>query len=180
MMINLPVLVLNQTYEPLNICRVRRAMVLIYQNKAEMLENGSGVIHTIGRDYPVPSVIRLANMIKRPQRIARKFTRMEIFKRDDFTCQYCGKVTRNLTLDHVIPRFRDGQHTWENVVSACVPCNRHKAGRTPAEAGMKLRKKPVQPRATGLFYIPSHYPDIRSEWQKYLPDIDDGNGKRAA
>lgn len=179
MMINLPVLVLNQTYEPLNICRVRRAMVLIYQNKAEMLENGSGVIHTIGRDYPVPSVIRLASMIKRPQRIERKFTRLEIFKRDDFTCQYCGKVTRNLTLDHVIPRFRDGQHTWENVVSACVPCNRHKAGRTPAEAGMKLHKKPVRPHATGLFYIPSHYPDMRSEWQKYLPDRDNGHGKRA-
>jgi len=168
-MINLPVLVLNQTYEPLNICRVRRAIVLIYQSKAEMLENGSGMIHTTGRSYPVPSVIRLASMIKRPQRLERKLTRLEIFKRDNFTCQYCGKQTRNLTLDHVIPRFRDGQHTWENVVSACVPCNRRKAGRTPAEAGMKLRQKPTRPRAASLFYIPSHFPQVLSEWQKYLP-----------
>ena len=169
-MINLPVLVLNQTYEPLNICRVRRAVILIYQNKAEMLENGSGFIHSIDRDFPVPSVIRLASMIKRPQRLQRKLTRIEIFKRDKYTCQYCGKETRHLTLDHVLPRFRGGQHTWENVVSACVPCNRHKAGRTPKEARMKLIQQPAQPRPTGLFYIPAaHFPQMRNEWQKYLP-----------
>ena len=168
-MINLPVLVLNQTYEPLNICRVRRAVVLIYENKAEMLENGSGFIHSVNYEFPVPSVIRLSAMIKRPHRSVRKMTRLEIFKRDQYTCQYCGKVTRNLTLDHVIPRYRGGQHTWENVVSACVPCNRRKAGRTPKEAGMKLVHPPSQPRVTGLFYIPAHYPYVRSEWQKYLP-----------
>jgi 5-methylcytosine-specific restriction endonuclease McrA len=168
-MINIPVLVLNKTYEPLNICRVRRAVTLIFQNKAELLENGSGFIHSVNRDFPVPSVIRLASMVKRPQRRERKLTRLEVFRRDRYTCQYCGKETRNLTLDHVIPRYRDGQHTWENVVSACVPCNRRKAGRTPAEARMKLRQQPLRPRATGLFYIPSHYPQVRSEWQKYLP-----------
>lgn len=168
-MINLPVLVLNQTYEPLNICRVRRAVVLIYENKAEMLENGSGFIHSVNYKFPVPSVIRLSAMIKRPHRSVRKMTRLEIFKRDQYTCQYCGKVTRNLTLDHVIPRYRGGQHTWENVVSACVPCNRRKAGRTPKEARMKLIRQPSQPRFTGLFYIPAHYPYVRSEWQKYLP-----------
>ena len=168
-MINLPVLVLNQTYEPLNVCRVRRAVVLIYEKKAEMLENGSGFIHSVDREFPVPSVIRLSAMIRRPHRSIRKMTRMEIFKRDQYTCQYCGKITRNLTLDHVIPRYRDGQHTWENVVSACVPCNRRKAGRTPKEAGMKLIRRPSEPRVTGLFYIPAHYTNIRSEWQKYLP-----------
>ena len=168
-MINLPVLVLNQTYEPLNICRVRRAMVLIYQNKAEMLENGSGLLHTVDGEYPIPSVIRLATLIKRPHRIQRKMSRIEIFKRDNFTCQYCGKVSHSLTLDHVIPRSRNGQHTWENVVSACVPCNRVKAGRTPEEAGMKLRKKPTAPVPGSLFFIPSRVPEIRSEWEKYLP-----------
>src|SRR3989338_8600869 len=127
MIINLPVLVLNQSYEPLNICRVRRAVVLIYENKAEMLENGSGYLHTANFDFPVPSVIRLAVMVRRPPRTDRKLTRFEIFKRDRYTCQYCGKETRQLTLDHVIPRYRGGQHTWENVVSACVPCNRRKA-----------------------------------------------------
>jgi len=168
-MINLPVLVLNQSYEPLNICRVRRAVVLLYQNKAEMLENGSGYIHSSNWEFPVPSVIRLAVMIKRPRRSERKLTRLEIFKRDQHTCQYCGKETRQLTLDHVIPRYRDGQHTWENVVSACVACNRHKAGRTPQEAGMRLIHQPSQPHGNGLFYIPAHYPHTRGEWQKYLP-----------
>ena len=169
MMINLPVLVLNQSYEPLNICRVRRAVVLVYQKKAEMLENGSGFIHTVSREFPVPSVIRLASIVRRPRRSVRKLTRLEVFKRDHYTCQYCGKKTRNLTLDHVIPRYRAGQHTWENVVSACVPCNRRKAGCTPQEARMKLAQQPIQPRITGLFYIPADYPQIRTEWQKYLP-----------
>ncbi|MFC2020870.1 HNH endonuclease [Chloroflexota bacterium] len=168
-MINLPVLVLNQSYEPLNICRVRRALVLIYQDKAEMLENGSGFVHSVSREFPVPSVIRLGNIIRRPPRSNRKLTRLEVFKRDHYTCQYCGKETRHLTLDHVIPRYREGQHTWENVVSACVHCNRRKAGRTPREAGMRLIHQPFQPRVTGLFYIPAHFPQVRSEWQKYLP-----------
>ena len=168
-MINLPVLVLNQSYEPLNICRVRRAVVLLYQSKAEMLENGSGFIHSAHFEFPVPSVIRLAFLVKRPPRLGRKLTRLEVFKRDHYTCQYCGKETRQLTLDHVTPRYRGGQHTWENVVSACVPCNRRKAGRTPQEAGMRLVRQPSRPRDNGLFYIPAHYPQIRSEWQKYLP-----------
>ncbi len=168
-MINLPVLVLNQSYEPLNICRVRRAVVLLYQNKAEMLEDGSGFIHSASYEFPVPSVIRLAYMIKRPLRFERKLTRLEVFKRDQYTCQYCGRETRQLTLDHVIPRYRGGQHTWENVVSACVPCNRRKACRTPKEAGMKLVRQPSLPRDNGLFYIPAYYPHTRSEWQKYLP-----------
>ena len=168
-MINLPVLVLNQSYEPLNVCRVRRAIVLLYQNKAEMLENGSGFIHSIDCEFPVPSVIRLAAMIKRPFRLGRKLSRLEIFRRDHYACQYCGKETRQLTLDHIIPRYRGGQHTWENVVSACVPCNRRKAGRTPKEAGMKLIRQPAQPHDRGSFYIPAHYPSARSEWQKYLP-----------
>ena len=168
MMISLPVLVLNQSYEPLNICRVRRAIVLIYENKAELVENGAGYIHSSGGELPIPTVIRLANMVKRPPRVVRRLTRLEIFKRDNYTCQYCGKETRHLTLDHVMPRFRKGPHTWENVVSACMPCNREKAGRTPQEAGMRLKHEPVKPRVTGLFYIPNHFTDIRSEWQKYL------------
>ena len=167
-MIDFPVLVLNQSYEPLNVCRVRRAVVLIYQSKAEMLENGSGFIHSANHEFPVPSVIRLASMIKRPRWSERKLTRFEIFKRDRYTCQYCSKETRQLTLDHVIPRYRGGQHTWENIVSACVSCNRRKAGRTPEEAGMRLIHQPSQPDGSSLFYIPTLYPHTRSEWQKYL------------
>ena len=167
-MINLPVLVLNQSYEPLNICRARRAVVLLYHSKAEMLENGSGFIHSASYSFPVPSVIRLAYMIKRPRPV-RKLTRLEIFNRDQYTCQYCDKETRQLTLDHVIPRYRGGEHTWGNVVSACIPCNRHKAGRTPEQAGMRLICQPTPPRNNISFYIPYHHLQTRDEWQKYLP-----------
>ena len=167
-MVNLPVLVLNQSYEPINICRVRRAVVLLYRGKAEMLENGSGFIHAATQIFPVPSVIRLACLIKRP-RVEKKLTRLEVFNRDQYTCQYCGKETRQLTLDHVIPRYRGGEHVWENVVSACIPCNRRKAGRTPAEARMKLIRHPTPPHGNSLFYIPYHQLQMRHEWQKYLP-----------
>ena len=115
------------------------------------------------------ALIRLASFIRRPYRSERKLTRLEIFRRDKYTCQYCGKETWHLTLDHVIPRYRGGEHTWENVVSACVPCNRRKAGRTPQEAGMELSQQPSQPHDNGLFYIPTQYTHIRNEWQRYLP-----------
>jgi len=166
-MINLPVLVLNQNYEPLNICRARRAVVLVYRGKAEMLENGTGFIHSVGQIFSVPSVIRLAYMIKRP-RPERKLTRLEVFNRDQYICQYCGKESRQLTLDHVIPRYRGGEHTWENVVSACIPCNRHKAGRTPEQAGMRLIRRPSPPRDKLPFYIPLQLKS-QLQWQKYLP-----------
>ncbi|MFC1941982.1 HNH endonuclease [Chloroflexota bacterium] len=167
-MINYPVLVLNQSYEPLTVCRARRAVVLIYQGKAEMLENGIGFIHSIRETIPLPSVIRLACLIRRPRR-KRKLTRFEIFYRDKYTCQYCCQKTRHLTLDHVIPRYRGGQHTWENVVSACVSCNRRKAGRTPREANMKLMNTPVPPSGSSFFIIPYRYSQDHTEWQKYLP-----------
>jgi 5-methylcytosine-specific restriction endonuclease McrA len=167
-LVNLPVLVLNQSYEPLNICRVRRAVLLIYHSKAEMLENGSGFIHSASHDFPVPSVIRLAYVVKRPRPV-RKLTRIEIFNRDHYACQYCGKEVKELTLDHVIPRYQGGKHTWENIVSACVACNRRKAGRTPEQAGMKLIHRPAPPHDGISFYIPYHYQKIRAEWKKYLP-----------
>jgi 5-methylcytosine-specific restriction endonuclease McrA len=168
-MINRPVLVLNQNYEPLNVCHVRRAIVLIYQSKAEMLENGAGFVHTANQMFPIPSVIRLPHLVKRPSHVNRKLTRMEVFSRDGHMCQYCGRQTRQLTLDHVIPRFRGGQHTWENVVSACVSCNRKKAGRTPEEAGMKLRHIPTPPHTDRYSYIPSQYLQSRREWERYFP-----------
>ena len=167
-MVNLPVLVLNQNYEPLNVCQVRRAVVLIYRGKAEMLENGTGFIHSATNTFPLPSVIRLDYMIKRP-RPMRKLTRLEVFNRDQYTCQYCGKQSHQLALDRVFPRHQGGEHVWENVVSACIPCNRHKAGKTPSEAGMKLTHHPAPPHDNIYFYIPYHYLQTQHEWQKYLP-----------
>ena len=166
-MINYPVLVLNQNYEPLTICRARRAIVLLFQGKAEMLENGVGFIHSATAVFDLPSVIRLDYMIKRPHR-QRKLTRFEVFNRDQFTCQYCGTQSRQLTIDHVMPRYRGGPHTWENVVSACVSCNRHKAGRTPQEAHMKLIRLPSVPRGSPFFSIPYRYRQTQNEWRKYL------------
>lgn len=167
MIINFPVLVLNQNYEPLTVCRVRRAIVLVYQGKAEMLENGVGFIKAVSGSFPLPSVIRLGYMVKRP-RLAKKLTRYEVFSRDRYTCQYCGKGTRQLTLDHVVPRYRGGRHTWENVVSACVSCNHRKAGRTPREAGMKLIRTPIRPNTSPVSNIPYVYRQNRTEWQRYL------------
>ncbi len=167
-MINRPVLVLNQSYEPLNVCHVRRAIVLIYNGKAEMLENGVGFIHSSSDIFPIPSVIKLEHMIKRP-RPEIKFTRLGVFHRDNHTCQYCGQESRELTLDHIIPRYRGGEHTWENVVSACVPCNRHKAGRTPEQARMKLIHQPSRPRGNTKFFISPNHQKRLSGWQKYLP-----------
>jgi len=167
-MVNNPVLVLNQSYEPLNICRARRALVLLLQDKAEMLENGLGFIRSVNDTFPIPSVIKMGYFIRRP-RPERKLTRLGVFHRDRYTCQYCGKQSQQLTIDHIIPRHREGQHTWENVVSACIPCNRRKAGRTPEQAEMRLLRHPSPPRGNILFCIPYHYQQTENQWQKYLP-----------
>lgn len=169
-MVNHQCLVLNQSYEPLNVCRARRALSLIFSGKAEMLENGSGYIHTANTIFPIPSVIKLAYMVRRP-RPQPKLTRVEIFNRDHNTCQYCGKTSNQLTLDHVMPRRQGGRHTWENLVSACSPCNRKKAGRTPEQAHMKLHKTPVRPAGSIYLNIPFHFIQTQSHWQKYLPDL---------
>ncbi len=161
-------LVLNQNYRPVNICRVRRAVVLVFRGKAEVLENGLGEIHAISYTLPLPSVIRLVYIIKRPPP-QRKLTRLEVFNRDKYTCQYCGKETKELTLDHVIPRSQGGEHNWGNIVSCCIPCNRCKAGRTPREAEMKLIHQPLPPKQSG-FYIPYQYLASHSGWQKFLGD----------
>jgi len=167
-MINRPVLVLNNNYEPLNICRVRRAVPLIYLGKAEMVENGVGFINTSRDTFAVPTVIRLHYIIKRP-RPQRRLSRIEIFSRDNFICQYCGKKKHLLTLDHVVPRYQGGVHSWANVVSACNHCNRRKAGRTPKQAGMKLLSIPKRPISRLPFCIPSNYLDTMVNWHKYLP-----------
>jgi len=163
-----PCLVLNQSYEPLNVCRARRAIGLIFAGKAEMLENGYGFIHTCNMEFALPSVIRLSTLVRRP-RPQPKLSRVEIFNRDHNTCQYCGKQSQVLTLDHVIPRNQGGKHTWENLVSACASCNRRKAGRTPEEANMKLHKTPAPPHVNRYSYIPTHFLKMRHEWERYFP-----------
>ena len=139
------VLVLNQNYQPLNICDVRRAVSLLGKGKAETVQYGVDYIHTVSRMFERPEVIRLVYMVRKPLH-RRKLSRREVFQRDGYACQYCGTRGTDLTLDHVVPRCKGGQHTWENVVTACQRCNHRKAGYTPREAGMKLRMKPREPR----------------------------------
>src|SRR5689334_16955026 len=109
------VLVLNQNYEPLNVCNARRAFNLVDRGKAEVLEHAEGVMRSAYSSFARPSVIRLVYLIRRP-RPQMRLTRREIFVRDHYTCQYCGRMTHDLTIDHVMPRHRGGRHTWENLV----------------------------------------------------------------
>ena len=160
------VLLLNQNYEPLNVCNMRRAMVMVLSGRAEILENGRGVIRSVARSWPVPSVIRLGYMILRPQPRVR-LCRKEVFRRDGFTCQYCGRTTHNLTMDHIVPRHRGGQYVWQNLVSACPGCNRRKGGKTLEQAHMRLLRQPFEPRPTGR-YLFQPYITENEDWDKYL------------
>ncbi|HZU75631.1 MAG TPA: HNH endonuclease [Dehalococcoidia bacterium] len=161
------VLVLNQNYEPINVCNARRAFVLLNRGKAELLEHGTGTIRSPSAVFPLPSVIRLVYLVKRP-RPQMRLTRREVFLRDRYTCQYCGRQGRDLTLDHVFPRHRGGRHTWENLVAACKACNHRKAGRTPAEARMELRREPRKPHVSS-YYVFYQYLDAQREWRKFIP-----------
>ena len=163
------VLVLNQNYEPLNTCNVRRAIVLVIDGKAEVLEQYSFSLHAASRDFPFPSVIRLVYMIKRP-RPRVKLTRREVFIRDDYTCQYCGKHTSDLTIDHIHPRSKGGPHTWDNLVSACRTCNHRKGGKSLAEARMQLKRQPFEPKPGAYYTIERRVESgIHPDWEKFLP-----------
>lgn len=163
---NMPVLLLNANYEPLNVCTTRRALRFLISGKANMLVNGRGAVHTVRLSYPRPSVIRLGYMIKRP-RPRVKLSKHEIFRRDGHICQYCGTNTKGLTLDHILPRYRGGKHTWSNLVTSCPDCNRKKGGRTLREARMTLRKQPHEPQASANYLYGSHLPK-NEDWQPFL------------
>lgn len=160
-------LVLNQNYEPLNVCSVRRAFVLVYRGKAEVLEQGDEPISGAeSQTFPTPSVIRLAQFVRRPHPRPR-LTRREVFARDGERCQYCGQRGGQLTLDHVVPKHRGGAHAWENLVTACRACNHRKGGRTPQEARMELLSEPRRPSThPSVMYAP--YLTKYDEWRPFL------------
>jgi 5-methylcytosine-specific restriction endonuclease McrA len=165
------VLVLNQNYEPLNVCSVRRALKLVLGGKAELLEAARGHIASATKIFPFPSVIRLYHLIKRP-RPRVKLTRKEVFIRDGYTCQYCGLRSSHLTIDHVIPRSRGGLHTWDNVVAACQPCNHRKGGKSLAEARMVLKHQPREPRASQYYTVERRLESTPDDaWSKFLPGL---------
>lgn len=161
-----PVLVLNANYEPLNVCTTKRALMLIFADKASLVLNGRGFVKTVSTQYPAPSIIRLENMIKRP-RPRVKLTKTEVFRRDNYTCQYCGTKTSHLTIDHVNPRHLGGTHTWENVVAACPACNHNKGGKTTRQANMRLLTLPSAPAASAEYRF-GHYLKLNSEWLPFV------------
>lgn len=163
---NVPVLVLNANFEPLNVCSTRRALCLLISGKAEMLLNGRGYVRTVRLTIPRPSVIRLGHMIRRPRPRVR-LTKREIFRRDNHTCQYCGSRSSRLTIDHVQPRHRGGDHTWHNLATACADCNLKKGGRTLRETRMALLRTPTEPRASAAYLFARHLPENEA-WQPFL------------
>ncbi len=163
---NEPVLVLNANFEPIHVCNTRRAVGLILAGKAGMVMNGRGTIQTIRAAIPRPSVIRLEQMIHRP-RPRVKLSRREVFRRDNYTCQYCGRHTGELTLDHVLPKHLGGEHSWTNVVAACPGCNHRKGGRRLEEVHMTLLKTPHQPPANATYLFGRHlYENV--EWGQFI------------
>lgn len=161
-----PVLVLNANFEPINVCSTRRAIGLILNGKASLVLNGRGEIKTVTRTYPRPSIIRLDKMIRRP-RSGIRLTKREVLRRDNYTCQYCGQHTIFLTIDHVIPRRLGGQHTWDNLVAACPPCNHRKGGRTIEQAHMQLLCIPREPPSSANYIFARHLRE-NSEWQPFI------------
>lgn len=161
------VLVLNATYEPLNVCSVRRALVLLLKEKAEMLEHGDGVLRSETMRIDQPEVIRLVSFVRVPRDIhRRRITRKAVLARDDWMCQYCGSEKPGLTVDHVIPRSRGGESVWENIVAACAACNRRKGNRMPHEIRMHPRNNPRPPGPTVFIRIAA--PRTPRAWEAYL------------
>jgi len=160
------VLVLNATYEPINVCTVRRAVVLLLKEKAEVIERSEWQLHSATTTIARPVVIRLVSYVRIPRDThRRKITRRAVFARDDWTCQYCGSRS-NLTVDHVVPRSKGGSSSWENIVASCAPCNRRKGNALPRQAGMNLTKKPGTPNPNVFIQVAS--PTIPAAWRAYL------------
>jgi 5-methylcytosine-specific restriction endonuclease McrA len=185
MLLETGVLVLNRVYQPIHITSVRRAFSLLYQGAARAIDEEfqlfdfeswsalSVAVHqeavgTVGRRIRVPRVIVLMAYERMPKTRIR-FSRFNIYARDENTCQYCGvRLPRaELNLDHVVPRSRGGATSWDNVVCSCVPCNLRKGGRTPEEARMRLLRAPTRPRWTPLFRSATRRAFYR-EWRPFL------------
>ncbi|HCG29882.1 MAG TPA: HNH endonuclease [Chloroflexi bacterium] len=166
------VLVLNQNYEPLNVCNMRRAIGLIIHDKAEVLDVYQVRIITASSTIEAPSVIRLSHLIRRPHPRV-KLTRREIFIRDNSPCQYCGSRTADLTIDHIIPRSRGGVHSWENLVSACRSCNHRKGGKLLTDSKMRLSRLPFEPKAGRYYTIQRRMSAVVSDsWLRFIPDFE--------
>jgi 5-methylcytosine-specific restriction endonuclease McrA len=163
------VLVLNASYEPLNVCSLRRAHVLVYKGKAEVIERLERPLRSASDTYAWPHVIRLVTYVRVPHTVQRKISRRALFARDGWRCVYCGTASSRLTLDHVVPRSRGGESVWENVVTSCAPCNHRKGNRLLEEVKMILHRQPRAPAP--VLFIRLAAPKIPEGWQPYLPEL---------
>ena len=164
------ILVLNYSYEPLQFCSARHAITMVFGGRAEELESAGYIVRTSSTNFQLPTVIRVLQMVRRNRKKGLSFSRKNILRRDNYTCQYCGTSNNPLTVDHVVPKSRGGKTNWTNIVVACKTCNLKKGNRTPFEVDMQLRQLPRKPDYQFIpFVIPSG-PDSHIEiWQKYLP-----------
>jgi 5-methylcytosine-specific restriction endonuclease McrA len=157
--------VLNQNYEPLTVCNVRRAVILNFLGKAEIIcKVNNKVIKSVYRKFDCPSIVRLSFFVRVPFRKII-LSRKNILRRDNHRCQFCGN-TSNLTIDHIIPKSRGGEDTWENLTTACIKCNNKKGDRTPEEAGLKLRSIPKKP--SHITFIKNFAGNVSDDWKPYL------------
>ncbi len=162
------VLVLNYTYEPLHFCNVKRAVIMILQGKAETVEESGRVIRSPSLLLPLPAVIRLVTYIKRSYGKGVAFSKKNVFRRDNFTCQYCGSRGVDLTIDHIIPRSKGGKTCWENVVVACKKCNLRKGNRSLEETDLQLLRRPKRPHFLFFQPTPLSVEFLVAEQEKYL------------
>lgn len=164
------ILVLNCSYEPLQFCNARRAVIMVLTGRAEQLESDGYTVRSPSVAFPLPTVIRVLNRVRRRPRRTVAFSKKNILRRDNYTCQYCGEKKNLLTVDHVVPKSCGGKTIWTNVVVACKPCNLRKANYTAVEVGLSLLKRPSKPAYyLSPLSIPSAPESHVQSWLKYLP-----------
>lgn len=159
-------LILNQNYEPMSVINVKKAIVLLYLGKAELIEAHEGkAVRAVSVKMPFPSIVRLAVYVKVPYKKII-LSRKNILRRDGHRCQFCGRGDVPLTVDHIVPVSRGGEDSWDNLVAACVKCNNRKGDRTPDEAEMPLRRKPMRPNH--VTFIRHFVGTLDERWKPYL------------
>ncbi len=160
------VLVLNQSYEPVSICSVQKAVVLLFLDKAELIEEDRRrQLRSISANWPFPSIIRLGRYHRVPYKNIM-LSRKNILRRDGHRCQYCGTTSTQLTVDHITPRSKGGIDSWENLITACVHCNNKKGSRPLDKTGMTLLSKPRRPSHVSFLLQSVH--SIEDPWKPYL------------
>ena len=161
-------MLLNASHEPLCVVPMRRAVVLVLKEKAEIVARNGAELHSERVTLPVPSVIRLNHYVRVPYRSRVPLSRRAVFARDGHKCQYCNRAAENI--DHVMPRSRGGPHAWDNVVASCRSCNARKGDRLPSECGMAPRRQPVAPHATQSLIVSAG--PVDPAWHPYLSNIE--------